>query len=146
MSNVWGRDEGCYFTVFSSICTEPWTRAPPKYVQRSHMNDSLWKQGWFNHYMCWHNNGEKINTARPLLLLKRQAGLKATGASSAYGLSGLQIIKAKSSDYHSLHTSRPGTDHTAPGLPANDADDHRYWKRNWRSILKGCHGNPLRPL
>lgn len=36
---------------------------------------------------------------------------------------------------------------TQPPRPrANDRDDHCYWKRNWPSMLKGCHGNLLRPL
>lgn len=35
---------------------------------------------------------------------------------------------------------------THPPRPrANDRDDHSYWKRNWLSMLKGCHGNLLRP-
>lgn len=51
------------FLCFSFICT-------PKQLQRSNMNDSPWKQGWFNHYMCWHDKGE---AASALLSLKKQA-------------------------------------------------------------------------
>lgn len=49
-------------------------------------------------------------------VFKRRAGLKATEASVFVG--------AESAVLSSLHTSRLGTDHIAPGLPANGADDH----------------------
>lgn len=107
-----------------SLCFPPFAQSheqepPPLSMCRGAIwMNSLRKQGWFSHYMCWHNNGEEINTARPLLLLKRRAGLKATGASSAWGgghpgtkeplkvcLSGLQMMKAESSV---ILSTRPG--------------------------------------
>ena len=103
--------------------------------------------------VCWHDNSEKINTARALLLPKRRTGLKASSAHAGGGEK-KNTCRYKGADggVSAARGEPPSViPYTPPHVPASrwshsalllvltigKETGHLYWK--------GCHGNAARP-